>query len=395
MNFTPTSQLSIFLFLIFILNTVSSIPILNSKGKNPSLCSTSTKIINNQAQENFTLLSDVNSQFDLSECEMITDGPVCLFNTDRIILPYAKLPDLNGYWDFENSRPIDNSGNQNHGFGKYLSGPAFGGYGSSALFKEGNYITIPHKPMFTSNEFSITFFAYFNNDPSSITQGVRYCPLIQKGDDDLFAKTYQRGPAIYFDRQSKNLKVIVKTGNEENPEGEALISKSRLLPQKWFHIGLVKNATSLILYVNGIKDSELLLKGSYEDNTSPLYIGNVPWLKGDCVYPFLMDEVRYYKKAISKDHIQGEASPILGGVEPAFIKLGCFNCDVTQAAASCNEDEGYRLCTSIELHTGGYQIARGLGLLESDTHIWTHNAFEKSSDYKGLLGLGLCCSILK
>ena len=59
MNFTPTSQLSIFLFLIFILNTVSSIPILNSKGKNPSLCSTSTKIMNNQAQENFTLLSDI------------------------------------------------------------------------------------------------------------------------------------------------------------------------------------------------------------------------------------------------------------------------------------------------------------------------------------------------
>ena len=396
MNFNSISHQSIFLILLLLPTSFYSLPILNAKLKNPTLNSPPQPISPQPSIQNTTTsFSPVITPFDISECEMMTDGPVCLFNSDRMILPYALPPNLNGYWNFDTNRPIDNSGHNNHGIGSILSGPSFGGFGASALVRDGNYITVPHNKMFSSNQFTITFFVYFYNDPTSFSKGARYCPIVMKGKDDLFAKQYQRAPGIFYDKQGKNLLVFVKTGNDESAEGEGFTSKSRLTPQKWYHIAVVKTETSSILYVNGIKETELVLKGAFQDNDQPLYIGNVPWLKNDCAFPFLIDEMRYYNKAVDKDYIQAEASPVLGGVEPSFIQLGCFNCDVNQAATSCNADLGYRLCTSIELHTGGYQVARALGLINSDTHIWTHNAFQKAEEYKGLTGLGLCCSILK
>ena len=41
-----------------------------------------------------------------------------------------------------------------------------------------------------------------------------------------------------------------------------------------------------------------------------------------------MDEVRYYSVALSEDHVQAEASPVLGGIEPSFIQVGCLECFV-------------------------------------------------------------------
>lgn len=128
-------------------------------------------------------------------------------------------------------------------------------------------------------------------------------------------------------------------------------------------------------------------------NTGPLYIGNVPWFKSNVLFPFLIDELRYYNIALDKDYIQAEASPILGGIEPSYIEIGCLNCSLRKAANICHE--GYRLCTSIELHTGGYQIARSLGLITSDTNIWTNNALNDLEKYESMKGLGLCCAILK
>ena len=145
--------------------------------------------------------------------------------------------------------------------------------------------------------------------------------------------------------------------------------------------------------MNGILDTEAILQGGYQENKSPLYIGNAPWMSSQCEFPFLMDELRYYSKALEEDYIQAEAAPALGGISPNFLKLGCSDCGIDEANSKCVN--GYRLCTSIELHTGGYQIARSLGLLSWDTHIWTHSALDNKKDYMSLKGLGLCCKVLE
>jgi hypothetical protein len=331
--------------------------------------------------------------FDNSECDLISEGPICLFNGDRILLPYAAPKGLVGYWNFDEVKPLDNSGNRNHGIGNLKSGAAFGGFGSSALLTQGDYITIPHNAAFKSNDYTVTFWLFVVQDFFTANKGVKFCPLIQRGKDDLFSKTYQRSPALYYDRKVKNFKFYVKTNNEEEAQGESLQSNARVTTQRWLHIAMVKTDNKIKLYVNGILDSQMQLKGNPEINTDPLYIGNVPWLKDQCDFPFMLDELRYYNVAIEEDKIQAEASPILGGVEPSFLQLGCMNCSLKDASQSCTD--GYKLCTSIELHTGGYQIARSMGWLNWNTHIWTHGAIKNPSDFEKLNGLALCCSELK
>ena len=106
----------------------------------------------------------------------------------------------------------------------------------------------------------------------------------------------------------------------------------------------------------------------------------------------MIDEIRLYKKSLSEDYIQAEASPSLGGIEPNFLSIGCLNCSLEEANSKCNE--GYKLCTSLELHTGGYHIAKSLGLINSETYIWTHNSLDDENKNPYKKGLGLCCKII-
>lgn len=336
--------------------------------------------------------------FSINECDMITDGPICLSNGDRIFLPFASKNGLNGYWNFDEEKALDQSGNRNHLIGVVDAGPAFGGYGSSSFFSNGNYLYVSNDTAFNSfRDFSLTFLVFIKTDMNE-NKGIRNCPLIQKGNDDLSSKTYQRNPAIYYDRKDKKVSVYIKANNrKEDPQGEVIISNGKLFQNRWYHIAVVKNNNKVYLYLNGLLDSQIILKGynqQFQISKAPLYIGNVPWLQADCSFPFLIDELRYYSIALDKDYIQAEASPILGGIEPSYIEIGCLECTIKKAATICNE--GYRLCTSIELHTGGYQIARSLGLItSSNSLIWTHNSLNEKEKYAFTRGIALCCAILK
>ena len=84
----------------------------------------------------------INEQFDSNECDLITDGPICLFNGDKIILPYSRPENLIGYWNFDEMRPLDYSGLRNHALNIVKSGPSFGGIGNSAFFSNGDHLEV-------------------------------------------------------------------------------------------------------------------------------------------------------------------------------------------------------------------------------------------------------------
>jgi hypothetical protein len=327
----------------------------------------------------------------MNTCDLITDGPICISNGRRILLPAAKPKGIVGHWTFDDEAASDSSGNGNHATGGGVRpGQAFGGIGASGFFS-GDYLTVPYNNTFDSQDFSITFWLFVVQDFYSEGKGIQYCPLLQRGVDDEENKKYERAPGLFFDRKTKKLRINIST--TENTEGDYLESNCRVTSQRWLHIGIVKFDNKLKLYVNGILDAQVLLTSEITHNKSPLYIGNTPWSKENCNFPFLMDELRYYNIAITEDSIQAEASPILGGIEPNFLQLGCMNCSLKEASLSCVE--GYRLCTSIELHTGGYQIARSMGWLDWNTHLWTSGALETPNDFNKLKGLALCCVQLK
>jgi hypothetical protein len=347
-----------------------------------------------QCLDNNASSPDILTNFNNAECDLITDGPICIYNGDRVLLPFAKPKGLIGYWNFDEIKPLDNSGNKLHGVGNVKPGPAFGGLGSSALFSGGDYMHIPYNKGFDAKSFSITFWLFVVQDFFSSNKGIRFCPFIQRGEDNLVEKKFTRSPGLYFDRKDRHMVVFTTTTDKDNHEGESMTSNAKVTQQRWLHVSLVMSeGKNLKLYVNGILDAESTLKGDLNANSGDLYVGNVPWLKDQCDFPVLIDELRYYDIAIEEDKIQAEASPVLGGIEPNFLRLGCIDCTLTQAAQVCKE--GYRLCTSIELHTGGYQIARSMGWLNWNTHIWTNGALKSPTDFEDLKGLGLCCAELK
>lgn len=350
----------------------------------------------NENKENgFSYTSKNEKQFSLSECELITDGPICLFNGDRVFLPAAKPKNLLGHWSFDDSKPLDNSGNNNHAVHSVKAGPALGGAGHSAYFSNGEFLEVPHNKQFESAaDFAITFWFYLLNKPNKDENAsLIACPLIQKGSDDVLNKLFNRYPGIFLDREDKSFKIYTKTDTENASEGEVLISNARVASEKWLHIALIKKDAKILFYVNGILDAKLNLKGAPVMNTGNLFIGGTPTLKNECKFPFLIDELRFYNYAIEEDYVQAEASPALGGIEPNFLQLGCIDCGIKEAANSCNE--GYKLCSSIEMHTAGYQISRSMGWLKFDTHIWTNGALEHEKEFEGMKGLALCCVEIK
>ncbi len=332
--------------------------------------------------------------FDNHECDIVSPGPICTFNGDKIILPKKVPRGLVGYWNFDEIRVLDSSGNRNHAKNVVKPGPSMSSQGASGLFSDGDFISIPYTDDFNTSKYTITFWIFMIKDYSTQDKGIRYCPIIQRGKDDLFSKVFKRSPALYYDRIKRNLKLFINTKDNNEPQGENITSNSLINHQRWMHISLVKSGNTVKLYVNGILDNHFTLKGgSISNNKGELYIGNTPWLKDSCRYPFLIDELRYYNVDISAEAIQAEASPVLGGLDPTFITLGGMNLDIKEAGNSCSD--GYHICTSIELHTGGYQVARSMGWLDWNTHIWSHGALKSPKDFIGMKGLSVCCSDLR
>jgi len=313
----------------------------------------------------------------------MANGGICLFGGRKVLLPDAHPKGLVGHWTFDQVKPIDTSGNYNHGKNSIPPGPGVGARGASALFNGFDYVEVPHSPSFAAQEFAVTFWAFLSHAP--VAHGAdRLCPLLHKGKVNN-----DHAPSLLLNTRTRALKFVVSTDSDEHPSGEFVESNARMPVQRWTHFALVRKAHGLQLYVNGILDAEKTPTAATVLNEGPLYIGAVPWLRDTCNLNVLIDEVRFYSRTLDHDEVQAEAAPALGGIEPGFMHFGCSDCTVEKAAESCRD--GYHLCTAMELHTGGYQVARTMGFVDWTSHVWTHAALKEEAN-KEALGVGLCCT---
>jgi hypothetical protein len=358
-------------------------------------------------------------------CEEDAADAIC-FGDDKeqVLLPPA-LPDgIVGYWSFDDSLPMDVSGNHFHGLASVQAGPALAGQGSSAHFFKSNFMVVPHKDKLSLQDFSYTFWLHLLDD-TSVHQGLRVCPLVRKGGA---ANALEEGeaplpssPAILLDRQTRHLHVEVGTeggapGDMVELGTEGFESNARLSRGRWYHIAVVRlnNQRRTRLYVNGILDASQSSKGfTAMRNSGPLYVGGDPrWSQDGCNVPMYIDELKIYNRALDHDEIQAEAAPSLAGVEPSFLRLACVDCPLAVAQQNCPDK--YHICNSLELHMGGYQVARTMGYLQHGTHVWSHATSHDAageeapvisppdgggfastpqpSGAESILGLGLCCA---
>lgn len=325
-------------------------------------------------------------EFSVPQCGVEIAGPMCFGDQDAggMILPPA-LPDgLRGFWPFDDSVD-DASGLKNHGYGTVAAGPAFGGQGSSAFFRR-SFLEVPDEAgSLRLESFSYTFWLYMIEDGAPT--GLQICPIMRKGlgTSERFigdaARTYDAAPAILYDSYSRRLRIEMLTvGAPGSMPGmsllEAFESNARLRGGRWLHVALVRDDADkrTRLYVNGVLDASHVSKGSLKPVQEPLYVGGDPITRQACNLPMYIDELRVYSRVLDPDEIEAEAAPALGGVEPSFVRLACVDCPLELAHRLCPSD--YHICSSLEMHMGGYQIAHSMGYLQPGTHVWTRSAVE-------------------
>lgn len=318
------------------------------------------------------------AQSDTFTCDIDTTGPICLGTGQQVLLPPVVPFGLVGHWSFDESRTLDSSGSNIHGVNTVQAGPSFGGQGNSASFHK-SFLVIPAANQLHLKEFSYTFWVYLIEDSTSTPQqGLRYCPLVRKGLDTTghvdmgYAQQYNAAPAILLDRETRQLRVELTTDIGASGAGEAFQTNARLSRGRWFHISLVRfNLERRVrLYVNGVLDSSVSTQGSTKLNHEPLFVGSDPVVADQCSVPMYIDELKIYNRPLSPDEIAAEAAVALAGVEPSFVRLSCISCPLEIAMQNC--PEGYHICNSLELHMGGYQVARTLGWLQKGAHVWSH-----------------------
>jgi hypothetical protein len=261
---------------------------------------------------------------------------------------------------------------------------------------------VPNSASLNNDDFTYSFWVYLVDDnsvPASAVQSATWCPLLRKGIHEPKTQQFAAAPALLFSRKTGYLRAEVTTSVSGTEDGEFSNSNARLLPNRWVHIAVVRHSarSTLLLYVNGILDTALQTKGAMVQNHYPLYVGGDPFTLEQCGFTVYIDELRVYSHSVPPHQLQAEAAPALGGTDPNYVRLGCPKCSLAEAAKSCPANR--HICTSLELHTGGYQVARAVGWLLAGTNVWTHAAVVKGaaaemggqSANKASSGLALCC----
>ena len=327
-------------------------------------------------------------------CDLTLSGGVCLFGGATVLMPDAAPPGLIGHWSFDDNAGLDSSGLQHHASSSVPSGPAAGGQGASAQFSGSNFVEIPDAADLDSRIFTLTtwLFLYRNAEvEGGVSTGFRWCPILQKGLDDPTNRVFARAPALFVDRRDRGLRAYVSTtASDTFQQGEFVESNARIPYQRWTHLAIVRGERRIRLYVNGIIDSLNTTEGFTSTNTGSLYIGNTPGNTETCQVAHLQDEVRLYSRELTEEEIEAEASGALGEIEPRYVRLGCINCVLEDAMNAC--PAGYHLCTSIELHSGGYQVARANGWVNWNSRVWSRGAQPQDGTTEGL---GICCQDLR
>ena len=377
--------LSFFLMII----TVSPILLINIKKINTNFLNV-VKFSKNEINElatcksiplyNFTLERKINNL----DCNLIVQRSICIQKETKIIQPFSVESNLIAYWKFDDIKVVDSTGNNHNSINLVNPGLGLRGIGSSAFFIDGTYVKVLNSELTTNlKSYSVSFWFFLVNDFFTSSKGNRYCPIFQKGIDDFVTRNFKRSPAIIFDRKEKLLRFYFST-NAGDEEGELIESKSKLLYQRWYNITLIKSNGNVKIFINGLLDSEIVLKGVAIEDYQDIFIGGVKNLKNVCQFPFLIDEFKFYNTDIPRYVVDSENSLQLGGNISDSFKYGCKDCNYSDATKSCNG--GYRLCNALELNNGGLQISRTLGWVDWNTEIWSF-----SSSDNGQKAFALCC----
>lgn len=368
------------------LNKINSI--VDSKFKRQNL----NEPNNNECVDN----SGLSLKFSKEECSISLESTICLGNNNHRVILNDNFPEnLVSYWSYDSKRIVDESSGKNHSnqiLNFHGFAPGVNGIGNSlevnGVQKNYDYFLkteINHK---ITNKFTYSFWFY----PISADSNKSNNRILQRGSDSLenSPKRCQRLPAIFFNSKNKGLLVYLNTYNEQDDkEGEFIISNGGANYKRWINITLMKSDLMMSLFLNGSLDSKLrLTSGIFEPDSmildNSIYIGSQN-------FNFYLDELKYFNDIVDIDYIQASVSSVLPGVSYLYqYSLGCINCNFETAKSACSNN--YKICSSLEMHLGGYQLANSVNWLKNGMPIWSKEYFDSNNQSNtDLRGLVLCC----
>ena len=205
-----------------------------------------------------------------------------------------KLDETNG------TTVLDSSGNGNHGTAQ--KGPVWAaGAVGGALDLDGVDDTVVIPASTTLNQvgangtdLSTTFWIQLNRGGTGLWRSV-----IHKG-----ASYTQRTMTLQLLPNSNHLHYRISTTTDFNEGGNSSVAE--LPVNAWAHVAYVKSGNQLILYINGVRDSAVTLRGTVIGNSGPMYLGNDPCYSGSAAR---LDDVRVYSRALSEQEVVDLAAP--------------------------------------------------------------------------------------
>ncbi|PFH37478.1 hypothetical protein BESB_039360 [Besnoitia besnoiti] len=206
---------------------------------------------------------------------------VCLGGTSQIITaPF--IPDgLSAWFTFDQVYPVDQSGNGNHMHRAPRAGPPHNGSGASAAFVNGASGTIKSSSTLETSDFTVAFWMYLLGDSNGYFRNV-----ISKGNDA------SQTPTIMLYPNTRKLSVRVTTTDSSS---EGLPSSGSLPLRRWTHITVTANGVRLKLFLNGVEDNEVVLRGKVIPNAGNIVVGSTMENSGFDGY---IDDLRIYTRAL-------------------------------------------------------------------------------------------------
>jgi len=303
--------------------------------------------------------------------------------TSTLVSPLATKSDLVLWYQFDKSLPVDDSGHRRHltDANSVLSpltvGPGLLGQGGSAHFDGRTGRVVAGGEDLSTEAFTVTLWLYLLEDSVG---GWR--TIFSRGSD-----AEQLAPALLLRPDERRLHV---RASPAGADGGALDSTGILPLRRWTHVAVVCTGSVLRLYVNGLKDGEVILESPPSSNAAAaLNLGKDPWRAGTKAF---LDDFRWYAAALTPPDIKALAYASLTGMGSDFVQLGCTSCKFTEAVSHCGER--HHLCSVQELFSGGLHTARTMGWLSTSPEVWYHTAgaTSDSDHFDDTEKLGLCCA---
>ena len=161
--------------------------------------------------------------------------------------------------------------------------------GKAIQYDGENYVVVPHDDFFNAATFTICAWV-------KLEQTYNYHYIIWK--DGI--KWPEEGPGRRTDIWVEMTgPVTVMWNYEDRLDGKKIVTDN-----KWHHVAEVYDGKSIKLYIDGALDGEAQPSGKLPTNQLPMWIGARP---GGVAAKGIIDEVRFYDRALSEEQIKALA----------------------------------------------------------------------------------------